>query len=170
MTAIRADMVTVFVLRRIPGVEFLQLRRAKEPFGGTWQPVTGGLDAGESAVACALRELMEEAGLAHDDPALLRLWQLDQVHPFYLARHDAVMLAPAFAAEVDAAWEPALNHENSAWRWVPADQAESGFMWPGQVASCREITDQLLRPGSLCEPALRLDPRAIVGARPPARP
>lgn len=155
MSGIRADMVTVFVFRRASGVEFLQLLRAKEPFSGTWHPVAGGIEAGETAAGAALREVHEEAGLAPDDPAVLGFWQLDGVHPFYMHRHDAVMIAPAFAVEVDPLWEPVLNHENSAVRWVAAHDVDAQFMWAGQRASCREVVD-LLSPGSVTERAFRI--------------
>lgn len=155
MSGIRADMVTVFVFRRTEGIEFLQLLRAKEPFSGTWHPVAGGIGAGERAAAAALREVREEAGLAAGDPAMLGFWQLDGAHPFYMHRHDAVMLAPAFAVEVDAAWEPVLNYENSAARWVGARDVDAQFMWAGQKSSCREVLE-LLRPGTSSERALRI--------------
>lgn len=114
----------------------------------TWQPVMGHVEAGETAAACALRELEEEVGLRGDDPALLGLWALEQVHPYYIAELDSVILSPRFAAEVGPGWRPRLNPEHSADRWVSAADAEAMFLWPGQVAAVREITGWLLRPGS----------------------
>ncbi len=47
------------------------------------------------------------------------------------------------------AWQPTLNHEHTAARWVPADQSEEWFMWPGQIAAIDEIVRSLLAEDSL---------------------
>lgn len=157
MPEIRADMVTVFVFRRVAGrVEFLQLRRAKDPHRGTWQPIMGGIHAGETGAGAAMREVREEAGLVASSAACLGLWSLDQVHPFFMHTIDAVVLSPAFAAEAAPDWRPVLNAENDESRWVPAADVRETLVWPVHAAACAEILDWLLRPGSACEPLLRV--------------
>lgn len=161
MTAVSASIVTVIVFRRGDAVEFLQLLREREPMRGTWQPVAGGIEMSERAPYAALRELREETGLTDARPEFQGFWKLDQVHPFYLPTMDAVIMSPTFAVEAAQGWEPSLNAEHSAVRWVRAEDVEARFTWPGQIASCREVLERLLRPGSLSEPAQRLDPRAV---------
>ena len=84
------------------------------------------------------------------------MWALEQVHPFFVAELDAVVMSPRLAVEVTGTWEPRLNGEHSGSRWIAAHQAHRYFMWPGQVAAVREITEWLLKPGSLAAEALRL--------------
>jgi dATP pyrophosphohydrolase len=162
---IRTDIIDVYFFRRVPAqplspdepyVEVLQLYRAEEPLASTWQPVMGHVEAGETAAACAWRELHEEVGLDRRDPALVGLWALEQVHPYFMADLDAVVMSPRFAAEVHASWQPRLNGEHSAARWIASYQAHRYFMWPGQVAAVREITQWLLKPGSLVVEATRI--------------
>ena len=167
MTEIRADMVVVFVCRfgrvrparasaargRGPGgepghadrdiIELLQLHRARDPASGTWQPVMGQVEAGETAVEAAQRELAEETGLRRE--TMLGMWALDQAPPFYMHSVDAVFLAPRFCSLVDEAWRPELNHEHDDHRWVAAAEASRHFIWPTQLVSVGEITPELLR-------------------------
>lgn len=160
--AIRADIVDVYIFRTRPGakvpgdVEFLQLLRAKPPLHNTWHPVMGHIETGETAVQCAVRELIEEVGLRPDAPGLIGLWALEQVHPFFVAEIGAVVLSPRFAAEVASGWEPTLDDSHLQHRWVPRDRVERCFMWPGQLAAIREITDSLLPEGSLNRERLRI--------------
>ena len=139
---VRTDLVDVYVFKVVGGsVELLQLRRATEPLNGTWQPVMGHIEAGETAIEAALREVREEVGLALDPESL---HPLEQVHPYFLPRQNAIMLSPRFAARVDATWTPTLNEEHSDWRWVTMADVETMFMWPGQWASIRELRARLV--------------------------
>lgn len=157
---LRADIVDVYIFRRKRGaLEFLQLLRASEPLIHTWHPVMGHVEKGETAVACAIRELGEEVGLHTDRTELLGLWALEQVHPYYVAEIDQIVLSPRFAAEVKPRWEPRLNDEHAKARWVKRSEVAKKFMWPGQVAACREI-ENLVSRGNLAAPHLLLTPRS----------
>lgn len=167
MTSIRCDLVDVYVVRQYetewvhrvdPVLELLQLHRSEEAktLRGTYQPVMGHIEKGETAVDAALREMQEELGLSIRDAGFRGLWQLEQVHPFFLASSDAVVMSPRFVAEVSLDWEPRLNGEHDGFRWVPAHQAMRYFMWPGQLNAVREIVDVVFRPGSITHEALRV--------------
>ncbi len=159
MPGIRADLVDVYVARERSGaVEFLQLRRTAEPMAGTWQPVMGHVEAGESAVQTAVRELGEEVGLRAADLAWLGFWQLEEVHPYFVAALDAVVLSPRLLVLVDGLWEPDLSGDDAhdSHRWVEVSSVREMFMWPGQCRACEEATHLLATRGSLLERALRL--------------
>lgn len=157
MPELRTNMVSVDVARRgVLGLEFLQLRRSKDPLRATWQPVMGAIEPGETVVAAGLRELREEAGLTPTDPALLGLYALDEVFPFFVARLDAIFLAPRLLVEVAPTWQPILNHEHDAHRWVQEDKAHDMFLWPGQRRGIEEAC-RILR-GDPSADHLRLSP------------
>lgn len=162
---IRADVIEVLVFRA-PGagmvidrarVELLQIRRAKSPLEGTWQPVMGHIEAGESAVRAAARELREEIGLDVLGSSCQGFWALEQVRPYYIAAIDCVVLPPRFACRASESFQPVLNHEHTEYRWVLAQEAARWFVWPGQIEAAAELLDRLLAPDSLCEAALRID-------------
>src|SRR2546430_14071257 len=105
MTEVRVAFVDAYVLRvgaRGGGVEVLALRRA--PGGrspGSWETVHGHIEAGETPVQAALREVREGTGL---DPA--RLYNLSRVEAFYRHRTDDITLIPGVAAVVEGPAQP----------------------------------------------------------------
>src|SRR5512133_2755375 len=96
---VRHDKIAVFVAR--PGAdrgthEFLQLHRVPgDDIGGTWQTVRGTIEAGETAVAAALRELSEETSLTPRE-----FYRLGSVETFYDAADDAIVHSVPFLALV----------------------------------------------------------------------
>lgn len=139
---VRTDVVDVYVLRPLGGwFEVLQLHRVDAPLSGTWQPAMGHVEPGETAQQAAAREAWQELGLnLADESACPLLFALEQVHPFFIADLDAVFLSPRFVAVVQPGWEPALNHEHDACRWLPLESAAKLFMWPSQRASLEELS------------------------------
>ena len=67
---VRHDMVTVLVVRPDASGnshEFLQLHRVADDYmGGTWQIIRGGVDADESYVEAALREMVHVSWPGND--------------------------------------------------------------------------------------------------------
>lgn len=150
----RTDIVDVYVFRRVEGgfVEFLLLQRAGEPMTGTWQPVMGHVERGERADETAQRELREEIGLSHDAAIVRGMWALEQTYPYFVPEIDCIVLSPRFAVEVAPHWEPTLNAEHSAAKWVRvcADATLESpelkqFHWPGQKAAVGEILREFVR-------------------------
>lgn len=152
MPTIVSHIIDAYLFRRTPaGVEFLLLKRSPgKILAETWQSVHGKIETGETAVAAARRELHEETGLVP-----LRFWQLDYVNTFYVAATDQVHLCPCFAAEIASNADVRLSHEHTAYRWLPVDDAQREFLWPGQRRAIEEIRAYILT-SSTAEPHLRI--------------
>lgn len=145
---VRTDIVDVYVIR---ADQLLMLRRSREPLLGQWHPIMGHIEAGERAMDTAIRELREEVAL---DASHIESWyQLEQTFPFFLADRDEVHLSPRFVVLAYASFEPALNDEHDAHKWIAFD--ESKLLWPGQRHALREIVSCIL-PGGPTAQALRL--------------
>jgi lipoyl(octanoyl) transferase len=120
--ALRTVAVAVTRGDRVLGLLRTQAR------GGFWQPVTGKIEAAESAEDAAARELFEETGL-RDRPR-----PLDYVHAFAARETQPPKLveetgfvavaAPDFSPKLDAS-------EHQRFEWLGRDEALSRFPYEG---------------------------------------
>ncbi len=136
MTSIRVSLVDLYVLRGAAGaLECLVLRRA--PGGrcpGSWETVHGHIEAGETPVEAAVRELAEETGLAAE-----RLYNLSRVETFYQHRLDEVALVPVFAAFVAPAAGVRTASEHDRFEWLSPADARRRFSWPREARALDDI-------------------------------
>jgi lipoyl(octanoyl) transferase len=128
---LRPDLVECWVFRVPPSgdPEYLLIRRSDDRiFPGIWQPITGGIEPGETVPAAAIRELGEEVGLAGRD--VEALYDLDQVGSFFDEALDAVVTSVIFAARVRPSAAARLSHEHVDLAWVGAEEALGRSVWP----------------------------------------
>lgn len=137
------DLIECWVYRVPEGSdrpEFLLIRRASDRiFAGLWQPVTGGLDAGERPPATARREVAEETGLAGGD--VEALFDLDQVGSFYAEDAGAIVNSVIYACRIRPDAQPTISHEHDGLEWVDAATAIERSIWPPY----RESIERILR-------------------------
>ena len=153
---VRTDSVSVYVVRPdASGAshEYLQLRRvATARLGaGSFQNVRGGIEAGETAWAAALRELREEAGVRPRE-----FYRLGTIEAFYISQDDTLWQAVPFCAVLDREAEIVLNDEHDAVRWVPLREAKHAFIWANEWPVLDEIERVILGNGP-AKPYLRSD-------------
>lgn len=169
MIPFRCKQVEVHLFRRRASRrEFLLLRRsADRSLAGVWQPVTGGIERGETAWQAAAREVLEETGLLP-----LRWWALEHLTLFYSPAKDAVLAVPVFAAEVAWADPVHLSSEHDRYAFVPPTLAARRVLWGTQRAAMRAVRDEVFAGGASAkarEVTDRVAARPPRGARRPAR-
>jgi dATP pyrophosphohydrolase len=146
--------VTVFPYRMTPsGPEYAIFRRADD---GCWQVVAGGVEDGEALAAAALRESMEEAGLAGP------MFKLDMVSGvprtcFAAAANwpeDLYIVAKHhFAMEVGGGELVVLSHEHSEFRWAAFNDAHTSLRYEDDKTALWEL-DARLHVGDLPRPEI----------------
>ena len=166
MSPFRPDLVACWMFRStVRGdVEILLLHRAPgRIFPGIWQPVTGGLEAGERIIDGALRELVEETGITPAGIAFL--FGLDQVNIFHADHIDALQAEAVFAADLAPGVEAVLSEEHHDQRWVSPAEAAEMVLWPAY----REAISQIEWIASHREPArlMQVGAWAVEGSAPP---
>lgn len=113
------------------GDRVLLLHRKPER-GGFWQPISGTIDAGESAIETARREMIEETGHAAE-PQSLGMTQSFLIESQYLAsRYPAPIIASevVFHAQLDASLPIRIDPlEHDGWRWLSISDALEKIKW-----------------------------------------
>src|SRR5204862_4262039 len=124
---------------------------------GVWQPVTGKLDRGETALRGAKREVREETGLTPR-----RWWVLERMTVFFDPEADRVRALPLFAAEIGASARVRLSDEHDAHRFATAAAAARRFLWQSQRRALRAVREEVLAGGP---GAAALEITRLTGAR-----
>lgn len=166
MSPVRPDIVECWIFR-VPQparIELLLIRRADDRiFPGIWQPVTGGVEAGESVPRAALREVQEETGLGPAD--VEAFYDLDQVGAFFAEDVDAVAVSVFFALRVRVGAEPRVSPEHVGLEWVDRGEAERRSIWPA-YRDALELIERIAANPELAR-WFELDPEGRRSARAP---
>ena len=140
MSPFRPDLVACWMYR-VDGageLRILLLHRAPgRIFPGIWQPVTGRLEDGERIVDGALRELIEETGIAPE--GIETLYGVDQVNIFHADHIDMLQAEAVFAAELRSGVEAVLSDEHDDQRWVTPAEAAEMVLWPAYREAIAQI-------------------------------
>jgi 8-oxo-dGTP pyrophosphatase MutT (NUDIX family) len=126
----RTHEVAIFVTRRTRS-EVLVVHRSPTG-GGYWHTIAGGVEPGETPLAAAQRELLEETGL---DAALAP----SGIAFDYLLEDGATMHVDCFLADAPDDWEPQLDHEHDDYRWEAAPDAPGALFWADTAAALRQL-------------------------------
>jgi len=168
MPPVQSRQIEVHLFRRRNRrAEFLLLRRSGDrTLSGVWQPVTGGIERGETACQAAAREVFEETGLRP-----VRWWALEYMTVFYKPDRDVVFALPVFAAEVAWADTVILSHEHDRYAFVSPALARRRVLWDSQRRALAAVHAEVLAnsPGAA---AREITPRIAglrLGAPPPTR-
>ncbi|EYT58807.1 NUDIX domain-containing protein [Microbacterium sp. UCD-TDU] len=130
----------------------LQHRVSWSHFGGTWGLPGGALHEGESAIAGAIREAQEEAGVP-DGAVRARFTSVLDL---------GIWSYTTVVADVRVPFEPVISDpESVALEWVPVDQVDSRPLHPGFGASWSALRTLLT-----VRPAVVVDAANVVGSVP----
>lgn len=116
---------SVLIVIYTQGGEFLLMERRRPP--GFWQSVTGSLEWGETADACARRELLEETGITLGLLVNLQWTQVYEILPSFGKKYAPGItrnLEHAFALKLAERAPVILSEsEHVQFRWMTAAQA-----------------------------------------------
>ena len=133
------EQVEVFFFRKLAtGVhEFLLMKRVPEK-GGFWQPLTGGVEVGESRDEAIAREGREETGIQ----TILQV--INTEYQFSFDDHGKSYVEFVYGAEVSSSETVILSREHNEYRWVDKDTAMALLKWPNNKEGLRKLCNKLM--------------------------
>ena len=113
---------------------FLKVEDEKVSF---WQPITGGIESGESPEEACLREIKEETGLLLHRSNLTGLGNFTVKIDENLTIHKNLFLVLTEQKEIQ------ISDEHVGAQWVALDKVSSQLYWPSNQATFEIITEKL---------------------------
>ena len=102
-----------------------------------WQPITGGIESGESPEEACLREIKEETSLLLSRSTLTGLGDFMVKIDENLTIHKNLFLVLTEQKEIQ------LSDEHVGAQWVALDKVSSQLYWPSNQATFEIITEKL---------------------------
>ena len=116
--------------------EILLLKVEDDPVS-FWQPITGGIESGESPEEACLREIKEETGLVLHRSNLTSLGDFMVKIDENLSIHKNLFLALTEQKEIR------ISDEHVGAQWVALDKVSSQLYWPSNQATFEIIKEKL---------------------------
>ena len=102
-----------------------------------WQPITGGIESGESPEEACLREIKEETSLLLSRSNLTSLGDFTVKIDENLSIHKNLFLVLTEQKEIQ------ISDEHVGAQWVALDKVSSQLYWPSNQATFEIITEKL---------------------------
>lgn len=133
--------INCFILRHSgPQPEVLLLKRGLlEDYPGTWQPMAGQIEHGDSSRQAVLRHMEQVTQL---EP--IALYALNRTRTSFLPRHDAIVHATVFVAFVDPAAQVKMIGRHAEHRWMAVDELDNELLFTVDREALAELRRDIL--------------------------
>ena len=102
-----------------------------------WQPITGGIESGESPEEACLREIKEETGL------LLHRSNLTSLGDFMVKIDENLTIHKNLFLVLTEQKEIRISDEHVGAQWVALDKVSSQLYWPSNQATFEIMSEKL---------------------------
>ena len=132
------EQIEVFFFKTTADAQtlFLLMKRVPDR-GGFWQPLTGGVEEGESLEQTVRREAAEETGIKQ----LVSV--IDTGFNYAFEDHGRQHVEFVYGAEVNPDTEITLSSEHCEYRWTNKEEAVSLLKWPGNIEGLKWLCQKL---------------------------
>ena len=120
-----------------PGEREILLLKVEAEKVSFWQPITGGIESGESPEEACLREIKEETGL------VLACSNLTSIRDFTVKIDENLTIHKNLFLVLTEQKEIQISDEHVGAQWVALDKVSSQLYWPSNQATFEIIKEKL---------------------------
>ena len=133
------------LFRKINGkIQYLLLKRISS-IGRFWQPVTGGIEEGETKIEALKREVSEETGIKNI-VGIMKEIHYDELWDFFKREGCQWLIKEfAFGVEVSSNDKIVMSREHSEYRWCGFEEALKLLKWKGNKEALEKLNEILSR-------------------------
>ncbi|MBU4332254.1 NUDIX domain-containing protein [Patescibacteria group bacterium] len=125
--------IEIYFFKKAPEGKILFLLAKRTPKrGGFWQPLTGGVEQGETLEQTITRESEEEFGITKINKVINTGYSFE----FDYEGHHS---EDVFGAEVEFGIEIILSDEHSEFKWLEKDEVFKLLIWPGNIEGFKKL-------------------------------
>jgi len=137
--------VQAILFRKIDGkIQYLLLKRISS-IGGFWQPVTGGIEEGETKIEALKREVREETGIKNIVRIMKDIYY-DEFWDFFKREGCQHLIKEyVFGVEVSSNEKIVISREHSEYRWCGFKEALKLLKWKGNREAIKKLNEILSR-------------------------
>ncbi len=135
----RIAQVEVIVFKVIDNRPVFLLLKRQPNRGGFWQPVTGGVEAGENLKEAALREMLEETSIKD----YIKVYEALHYFEFEANGGFGWMKEYVFGVQISADVEAVISDEHSEMKWCSLDEALELLKYESNKVGFRKLGDML---------------------------
>ena len=119
-------------------IEYLLVKRTLKR-GGFWQPVTGGVEEGETLIKCLKREIEEEVGFKKFKRIIEKIHYFKFLDQELITEHVfGVEIYPKAAVLLD-------QREHSAFQWCNFEEAIRLMKWKNNKKALKKLNNILIK-------------------------
>lgn len=121
----------------VSGKMLFLLAKRTSARGGFWQPMTGGVEQGETLEQAIYREGEEEFGIKK----IIKL--IETGYSFDFTDENGYHLEYVYGAEVEPEVKIILSREHDEFCWIEKDEAFRRLIWPGNKEGLKKLSEIL---------------------------
>jgi dATP pyrophosphohydrolase len=118
--------------------QYLLLRRISDA-GGFWQPVTGGIEEGETKIQALKREIQEETGINNPTKIINNVYCCEFWDYYKREACHRLIKEHVFGVEISSNEKITISHEHTEYKWCTFKEALELLKWKENKEALKKL-------------------------------
>jgi len=123
-------------------IQYLLLKRISDT-GGFWQPVTGGIEKGETKTQALKREIQEETGIKNITKIIKDVHYCEFWDFYKLEARQRLIKEHVFGVEINSNEKITISREHTEYKWCTFKEALNLLKWKENKEALKKLNDIL---------------------------